>query len=128
MSCKGIPLGLVFGSIPYMLKSEKSNNLSYSQFGLFSLAGYPYSLKLLWSPIVDQIYNPWNWKEKELDSSSTIVCGCSVFLLGGRIDGWIVPGRKSEFWRLNGYFLLFGDTLRHFGCGSGRMGFNPPPP
>ena len=54
---QGIPLGLVFGSIPYMLKSEKSNNISYSQFGLFSLAGYPYSLKLLWSPLVDQIYS-----------------------------------------------------------------------
>lgn len=103
---QGIPLGLVFGSIPYMLKSEKSNNLSYSQFGLFSLAGYPYSLKLLWSPIVDQIYNPRIGRRKSWILPVQLFVGVLFFLLGGRIDGWIVPGRKVNFWRLNGYFLL----------------------
>lgn len=31
--------------------------LSYAQIGTFSLAAYPYSLKLLWSPIVDSVYS-----------------------------------------------------------------------
>ena len=103
---QGIPLGLVFGSIPYMLKSEKGNNLSYSQFGLFSLAGYPYSLKLLWSPIVDQIYNPRIGRRKSWILPVQCFVGGLFFLLGGRIDGWIVPGQRVNFWRLNGYFLL----------------------
>lgn len=50
---QGIPVGLAFGSIPFILKSK----LSYGQVGIFTLASYPYSLKLLWSPIVDAIYS-----------------------------------------------------------------------
>jgi PAT family acetyl-CoA transporter-like MFS transporter 1 len=49
---QGIPVGLAFGSIPYLLRAR----LSYSQIGVFSLASYPYSLKLLWSPVVDSWY------------------------------------------------------------------------
>ena len=40
------------GSIPFILRSH----LSYSQIGIFALSGYPYSLKLIWSPIVDSIF------------------------------------------------------------------------
>ena len=50
---QGVPVGLAFGSIPFLLKSK----LSYGQVGLFSLASYPYSMKLLWSPIVDAVYS-----------------------------------------------------------------------
>lgn len=46
-------MGLAFGSIPFLLKTK----LSYGQVGIFTLASYPYSLKLLWSPIVDAIFN-----------------------------------------------------------------------
>ncbi|KAF5392407.1 hypothetical protein D9757_002184 [Collybiopsis confluens] len=51
---QGVPLGLALGSIPFLLK----DNLSYSQLATFALSGYPYSLKLLWSPIVDSIFHP----------------------------------------------------------------------
>lgn len=51
---QGIPLGLALGSIPFLLKAHTT---SYTTLGLFSLASYPYSLKLLWSPIVDSIYS-----------------------------------------------------------------------
>lgn len=61
---QGIPLGLSFGSIPFLLKSK----LSYAELATFSLSAYPYSLKvkifstililkLLWSPVVDSIYS-----------------------------------------------------------------------
>jgi len=49
---QGIPVGLAFGSVPFLLKSS----LSYGQVGVFSLASYPYSLKLLWSPVIDALY------------------------------------------------------------------------
>jgi PAT family acetyl-CoA transporter-like MFS transporter 1 len=32
------------------------SRVSYTQIGIFSLASYPYSFKLLWSPIVDSLY------------------------------------------------------------------------
>jgi len=49
---QGIPLGLALGSLPFIMKAK----LSFSDLGLFSLASYPYSLKLFWSPIVDSFY------------------------------------------------------------------------
>ncbi|KAJ7450051.1 acetyl-coenzyme A transporter 1-domain-containing protein [Mycena galericulata] len=49
---QGVPLGLGLGSMPFILQ----NHLSYSQLATFALSGYPYSLKLLWSPIVDSVF------------------------------------------------------------------------
>ena len=43
---QGVPLGLVMGSIPFLLKEK----LDYSQLAIFSLSSYPYSIKvnLVW--------------------------------------------------------------------------------
>lgn len=49
---QGVPLGLSLGSIPFLLQ----NVASYTDIGIFSFAVYPYSLKLLWSPVVDAVY------------------------------------------------------------------------
>lgn len=49
---QGVPLGLALGSVPFLLKEH----LSYSQLATFALSSYPYSLKLLWSPIVDSVF------------------------------------------------------------------------
>jgi hypothetical protein len=40
------------GSVPFILREH----LSYSQLATFALSSYPYSLKLLWSPIVDSVF------------------------------------------------------------------------
>ena len=45
--------GLVLGCRPFLLQA----NASYTQIGIFSLASYPYSFKLFWSPIVDSVYS-----------------------------------------------------------------------
>ena len=50
---QGIPMGLAMGSVPFLLKSK----LSYGQIGVFTLAAYPFSMKLAWSPIVDAIWS-----------------------------------------------------------------------
>jgi hypothetical protein len=50
---QGLPMGLMFGSIPFLLQERAS----YTQIGIFTLATYPYSLKLLWSPLVDGYYS-----------------------------------------------------------------------
>lgn len=62
---QGVPMGLAMGSVPFLLKKS----LSYGEIGVFSLASYPYSMKLLWSPVVDAI-----WSQKI-----------------GRRKSWIVP-------------------------------------
>eukprot|EP01133_Synstelium_polycarpum_P012992 gene12992-15282_t len=50
---QGIPIGLTFGTIPFLLHKYST----YTQIGIFSFAGFPYSLKILWSPFVDSVYS-----------------------------------------------------------------------
>ena len=50
---QAIPLGLT-GSLPYILSSHK---VSYSDQGYFSFAFWPFSLKLLWAPLIDSLFN-----------------------------------------------------------------------
>lgn len=67
---QGIPLGLVLGSLPLLYAAK----ISYSEQSLFSLAGYPYSLKLFWSPIVDACYS------RELGRRKTWILPIQVML------------------------------------------------
>ena len=76
---QGIPMGLATGSVPFLLKSS---HLSYGQIGVFSLAAYPYSLKLLWSPIVDGIWSPKQGRRKSWIVPIQICSGLTMILLG----------------------------------------------
>lgn len=79
---QGVPVGLAFGSIPFILKTK----LSFSQVGIFSLAAYPYSLKLLWSPIVDSIFSKkWGRRKSWIIPIQTI-SGFTLLYLGLFID------------------------------------------
>lgn len=49
---QGIPLGLC-ASIPFLLSAR---GVSYSDQGTFSFAFWPFSMKILWAPIVDSLY------------------------------------------------------------------------
>lgn len=79
---QGIPLGLK-ASLPYILSSRKA---TYANQALFSLAHWPFSLKLLWAPIVDSVY------------SKSI----------GRRKSWLVPVQY-----LIGFFMLFYADFVH---------------
>ena len=84
-SLQGIPLGLTFGTLPFLLKSH----LSYSQLAVFALATWPYSLKLLWSPIVDAWFvPPWGRRKSWIVPVQSVV-GIGMWIIGGRIEGWL---------------------------------------
>lgn len=51
---QGIPLGLG-GSIPMILQNR---SISYKDQALFSFVYWPFSIKLIWAPIIDSLY--WN--------------------------------------------------------------------
>ncbi len=76
---QGIPLGLA-GSIPLILQSRQ---ISYKEQAMFSLVYWPFSLKLIWAPIVDAVY------------SARI----------GRRKSWLVPVQY-----LIGFFMLYLST------------------
>lgn len=73
---QGIPLGLA-GSIPLIMQSK---NVSYKDQAYFSFVFWPFSLKLLWAPLVDAIY----------------------FQKFGRRKSWMVPTQY-----LLGIFMLY---------------------
>jgi hypothetical protein len=54
LSLRLTAVAILTGSIPFILREH----LAYSQLATFALSSYPYSLKLLWSPIVDAVYFP----------------------------------------------------------------------
>ncbi|GJJ71134.1 MFS transporter, PAT family, solute carrier family 33 (acetyl-CoA transportor), member 1 [Entomortierella parvispora] len=82
---QGVPVGLTFGSIPFLLKAK----MSYSQIGIFSLAHYPYSMKFLWSPIVDAVYNKDMGRRKSWIVPIQLLTGVMFLWLGMNIEGWM---------------------------------------
>ncbi|KAK4950103.1 hypothetical protein LTR10_011080 [Elasticomyces elasticus] len=80
---QGIPMGLAGGSVPFLLKQH----LSYSQIGIYSLASYPYSLKLLWSPIVDAIWSPRVGRRKSWILPIQALSGVGMLWLGAHAEG-----------------------------------------
>lgn len=51
----GLPLLLTFSTLSVWLKED---GVSKTEIGLFALVGLPYTLKFLWSPLVDQLPLP----------------------------------------------------------------------
>lgn len=83
---QGIPMGLAMGSVPFLLK----NHMSYGEIGTFSLASYPYSLKLLWSPFVDAVWSPRIGRRKTWILPIQLLSGCGMLWLGAHVEGMMV--------------------------------------
>jgi PAT family acetyl-CoA transporter-like MFS transporter 1 len=81
---QGLPLGLT-GAIPLLMSSKK---VSYSAQGTFSFAFWPFSIKLLWAPIVDSLY----------------------FKRFGRRKSWVVPVQIL----LGLYLILFAAPVKNY--------------
>jgi PAT family acetyl-CoA transporter-like MFS transporter 1 len=89
---QGIPMGLAHGSVPFLLK----NVVSYSAIGVFSLAAYPYSLKLLWSPIVDAWWSPKVGRRKSWILPIQTISGFSMIWLGRNINRIMSNAAESD--------------------------------
>lgn len=79
---QGIPMGLAMGSVPFLLK----NHMSYGEIGTFSLASYPYSLKLFWSPFVDAVWSPRFGRRKTWILPIQFLSGFGMLWLGARVE------------------------------------------
>lgn len=99
---QGIPLGLAFGSIPFLLQQ----NVSYTDLGIFSLVGYPYSLKLLWAPIVDTIYSPIIGRRKSWIIPVQLCSGLLMLWLSWRIDILMNPENLNVYTLSILFFIL----------------------
>ncbi|BEI79781.1 hypothetical protein CcaverHIS002_0103100 [Cutaneotrichosporon cavernicola] len=100
---QGVPLGLTFGTLPFLLK----HRLSYSKLAIFALSTWPYSLKLLWSPIVDAWFYPkWGRRKSWIVPVQAIV-GIVLYLLGRHVEDWI----SAEVIDINFITFMFASLI-----------------
>lgn len=102
---QGVPLGLATGSVPFLLK----NHMSYSEIGVFSLASYPYSLKLLWSPVVDAIWTPKLGRRKSWILPIQLLSGIGMLWLGSEVEEMMAAvgkGGGSSVWNFTGWWFF----------------------
>jgi hypothetical protein len=101
---QGIPMGLAGGSVPFLLKSH----LSYSQIGVYSLSTYPYSLKLLWSPIVDAVWSAKVGRRKSWILPIQTMSGFGMLWLGSRAQQMMEKAGENDgsgVWALTGWWF-----------------------
>lgn len=75
---QGVPMGLS-ASVPILLREL---DVSYSDLAMFALCSWPFSLKLLWAPIVDSIYNP-AWGRRKTWFVPTQLLAGALFIWAG---------------------------------------------
>lgn len=102
---QGIPIGLT-ASIPMLLQNRGA---SYKQQAEFSFATWPFSLKLLWAPIVDSLF--WNkfGRRKSWLIPTQYLIGVFMLILSLHVDQWLggdstdpsVPVLTALFFSLN---------------------------
>ncbi|CDF32220.1 unnamed protein product [Chondrus crispus] len=91
-TAQGLPMGLAFGSIPFLLKERGS---SYAHLAAFSFASLPYSLKLLIAPIVDSCYSPSFGRRKSWIVPVQLVAGLTMTLLADTIRRAVAEGNVA---------------------------------
>jgi hypothetical protein len=82
---QGVPMGLTFGSLPFLLQTRSS----FAKLGVFSTASYPYSLKLLWSPVVDAVYAPRFGRRKSWIVPVQLLIGLVMAFLANAVGRWV---------------------------------------
>nr|CAD7447878.1 unnamed protein product [Timema bartmani] len=85
---QGIPLGLS-AAIPMYLQNR---GVSYRQQAEFSLVYWPFSMKLLWAPIVDSVYSPSFGRRKSWLIPTQYLIGLFMLYLSVNVEGWLGGG------------------------------------
>lgn len=98
---QGIPRGLC-SALPMVFKSLGA---SYESLSLFSLVSLPFSLKILWAPLVDSWYFPAVGRRKTWLVPVQVLTGAVMIWGSYRIDEWIHNPIGVE---MNKLTLFFG--------------------
>lgn len=87
---QGIPLGLA-GAVPMILSSRK---VSYSEQAMFSFVYWPFSVKLLWAPIVDAAYLTSFGRRKTWLVPTQYLIGLFMFFLSTKVTSLL--GKETQ--------------------------------
>ncbi|KAJ6636468.1 Acetyl-coenzyme A transporter 1, partial [Pseudolycoriella hygida] len=96
---QGLPLGLII-SIPLIIQEKSA---TYNQQARFSLAAWPFSLKLLWAPLVDALYIKKIGRRKSWLIPIQYLIGVTLFMLSYQVDHLI---DTLQVGMLTAYFFL----------------------
>ena len=88
---QGIPLGMA-ASVPLIIQSYGT---SWSQQATFSFAFYPFSLKLLWAPIVDAIYSKKFGRRKSWLIPTQYLIGVVMITVSYYINDLLFPTKDD---------------------------------
>ena len=89
---QGIPMGLS-ASIPVILKEKGA---SYGSLSLFSLVSLPFSLKLLWAPLVDSYYIKSFGRRKTWLIPIQMITGIVMIIGSYHIQSWLGHNSSSS--------------------------------
>lgn len=85
-SLQGLVIGLFLDTLLLQLKK----NSSYVEIGIFLLCSYPFSFKVLWSPLVDT-YSFRNYgKRKSWIIPCQLLASCFIYYFGYAIDDYLL--------------------------------------
>lgn len=99
---QGIPLG-ISASIPMLLAAKK---VDYQQQAKFSFVFWPFSVKLLWAPIVDSIYNATFGRRKSWLMPSQYGIAIIMYILSYKLDDLLYIPEPDIFSLTACFFLL----------------------
>ncbi|XP_050438632.1 acetyl-coenzyme A transporter 1-like [Adelges cooleyi] len=90
---QGVPLGFST-TIPVILQNQK--NVSYQDQAIFSAAGWPFSMKLLWAPLVDSLYVTKIGRRKSWLLPVQYLLGTFFLYTAVHFDSWIGTEGKPQ--------------------------------
>ena len=103
---QGVPMGLC-GSIPLILKEKGA---SYEALSLFSLVTIPFSMKILWAPMVDSYYIAKFGRRKSWLIPIQMLCGIMMIMGSSSVKLWLNEESTSSdgmaVWPLTAYFFI----------------------
>ncbi|MDG1859473.1 MAG: MFS transporter, partial [Emcibacteraceae bacterium] len=103
----GVPYGVLTGALSYWVAKI---DLSPSEISLLAAAGFPYTIKFLWSPFIDQVKLPilhkiFGQRRSWLILSQALLAGSIIWL------GFTSPSENySETYMVAFFIALFGAT------------------
>jgi PAT family beta-lactamase induction signal transducer AmpG len=75
----GLPLALIGTTLQAWMKTE---NIDLRVIGIFSLVGLPYTLKVLWAPVMDRFTPPWLGRRRGWILITQILLAFSILVMG----------------------------------------------
>jgi PAT family acetyl-CoA transporter-like MFS transporter 1 len=98
---QGIPMGL---SATLDLSLQEGGKVSLEEQGIFNLVGWPYSLKMLWAPIVDSVFLVSFGRRKSWLIPCQILIGCLLIFSAHSVEDYL---QEKKIIPLTVIFFMF---------------------